>query len=703
MTDLRAFSYENFAHSDHHPVSIVPFTSVDIQNEGELISWLQETSHDLSQYYASYRDMYKDNINVYAGNVLNNSSVFPNKRNNELNIIQPIVESHVSRVTSSRAHVSVLPTHADQYSDLVSAQVAEKVLQMSFEHNKVTSLVEDAVRHMLVCGHSYIAVEWDDNAGKIIDRLKESVPILDEEDNPLEDDNGFPLMHNPRIREGDIKYRVMAPYEVLEQPGEWESNKDWLIHIEFVDVHKLQENYPKVAPLIHPTPVGPSFDSDMFLNSLGQDDKRAIVYTLYHRSTPAFPNGRLIKATSEVVLENVDLPYPSLNDYSLLPVVRVHDRRVPGFRMPLPMTVMEAGKNHQRLFNRISHNINRDMSLRVPKWFNHVGSGVRPSQLNNSESIVTWKGEPWQKPTFESPPSVSNEQFAYRDKIMSELQVNTGSSHIMNEPPPNTRAAQMLQHQEEQEFRRAEPLIRHVNDFIAELGRITLAVMADTYMDDDERVIRLVGGTSIAAVQNFKTSDLLGPFDVKYERTSALPESKQGRLNEATRMYQLGLIDDQQYKKIIGFNEDPDFVTAETKAYEKQILENDLMRRGEKVEAPLEHEDHVEHLRAMYPLIQSVEFSEMPDQIKEGIIGHAMAHELFAWKRAQVSFNYSLKVNKHVEFLFFSALPEAVPIQAGNPVPGDDTMKNRANTPGLGPQGRLDPTDQPGPANPEAI
>ena len=89
----------------------------------------------------------------------------------------------------------------------------------------------------------------------------------------------------------------------------------------------------------------------------------------------------------------------------------------------------------------------------------------------------------------------------------------------------------------------------------------------------------------------------------------------------------------------------------------------------------------------------------MPDEIKSQYISHAMAHEMFAWKRAQISLGYAIKVTQHVKWMFFSALPAAIPVSVDAPVSpaADEILQERAVTPGL-----VKP-QQAGPDNPELV
>lgn len=701
-----------YGRSGHQPISITPFNELDLQDEKEILSWMGRTTRELFDYHSAYRRLHRENLGMYVGDApgsynleMWNGSSFsylPNTGRKDLNVVHPIVETHLSRITSSRANVSVLPVHSNEFNDLSAAKNAESALRQSFDQRSFNDKLEQVARTMLICGYGYMLVNWDEMAGPPLLEAAVDIPVMDEEGNPKLDDDGEPLVLPGNIRMGDVNYKPLRPDQVLECPGIWGETVDWVVVMELHDIYRLRQQYPSVAHKIECDKINPAFEEDFLLAEMRGTEHQVVVYTLYHRSTPEFPEGWQITTTATVVLESVPLPYPSLNKYGLLPVERVHDTQVPGYALPLPMSVMEAGKAYAETFNRVDRLIRKDMSLSVPKWVVHLLSGTNKSQLSTLSNYVNYKGTPDMKPELIRPSATSSEFFAYRDRLLQELQVNTGSANMLNKPPPNTRAATMLQHLEEQEFARAEPLIRHMNDFISRIGRISIAIMADKYTEDpldSLRLIKLSGGKGPSSFIRLQTADLVGPFDVRYERTSALPESKQGRLNEAARLFEMGLIDEQQYKTIIGFDTDPDLQTAESKAYESQLLENDLMLRGQQVEAPLEYQDHVEHLRAMYPIIESIEYAEAPPEIKELFVLHAMAHEMFAWQRAQVSLRYAMKVEKHVKWMFFSALPAAIPVGVDNPVSpaAQEIATTRMTTPGL-----VAP-EKAGPDNPESV
>jgi len=437
MTDLFKHGFVN--PSGITPVSIDPFTSVDLENETDVLRWMMDTSEQLLQYYAPYRRMYAENIAVYTGMPFSEAAfawsggawdrpIMNKQSRNQLNVIQPIIEAHLARITQSRAKVSVLPVHNNEYKDLSAAKTAEKLIEMSFRDRKMNDRLEDASRIMLVCGHSYLLAEWNPEIGPAMPELEEELPVLNEDTGePEVDEDGNPIMIRPDYKIGDVDYRAMMPDQILEQPSRRWEDKDWVIRMETEDVYKLRERYPTVALDIKPAELHPSLAAENTMWKKNKSENQTPVLYLYHKATKAHPEGRLIIATPDVVLENTTLPYPTLNKAGLLPIVRLHDTLPPGYEMPLPLTVLQSGKAYQRLFNNINSNITRNMSLNVPKWIVHSGSGVRLAHLNNTSNIVQYKGSV--RPTLDSPASTPAEFFAYRDRIRQELEQTTGASH----------------------------------------------------------------------------------------------------------------------------------------------------------------------------------------------------------------------------------------------------------------------------------
>ena len=190
-----------FGAGDGVPINfeLRPLSAVNLDDSDEVLGWVKETSENLVDYYSAYRDLYYDNMMLYLGIEKKDDWVSwtygsdltdyrKRSRTSNFNLIQPIVESFVSRLSSSRSSVSVLPQHSNEYKDLAAAKTATSLIEQSFRANKADRLFESAARTMLVTGAAYVAIEWDDNAGPLkpeaMASSQRAIQKVDEQGNP---------------------------------------------------------------------------------------------------------------------------------------------------------------------------------------------------------------------------------------------------------------------------------------------------------------------------------------------------------------------------------------------------------------------------------------------------------------------------------------------------------------------------------------
>jgi len=641
---------------------------IDLENEKEILSWFSKTTLSLSEYYASWYSMCQENIAVYTSispsdkyaNWTGDLPVSANKdKNSKTNFVAPIVETHVSRLTSSRATVSVLPVHSSEYTDKAAAQTSEQVIKTIFKDRKVEVLLEQVARHMLVCGSGYMVTYWDPDIGP------------DDSSKASPDDPMLPKM-------GDVNYKMLNYNQILQEPVPFDQ-MDWFIEIDRVNVERLKEKYPNNESDITPDTWDPYIQGDQ-TSYFGQNtDKAATVLTLYHRSTSKTRDGLMIIVTKNTVLEVRSLPYPKLNAQRKLPLCRYDDTIPPGMVMPIPLTVLETAKGPQAQINQLNKNINRNINISAPKWVVKRGT-VTPEHLNNAAAVLSYRGD--RPPALITANTVPRELFDYRSLLVNDIHSNTGAfKQSFGGAAPNTRAGVMLEFHEEQEFKRAEPLIKRYNDFISDVAYITLCIASDYYTEEDDRKTKVIADKTGGPFRRFKVADLQGSYDVIVERTSALPDTKEGKLRWIVQLAQAfpDKFTWEQVKKALDFTSDKDLKTGETEAYELQTLENDILMRGMPAQAPQEYQDHVAHLHAIYPLIDSIGFAESPDELKLMVLDHTRAHEMLAWKKAITNPIYAMKVMQIPEFpKVFVSLPSIMPISAANPMPVPQTESKYA-------------------------
>jgi hypothetical protein len=656
-----------YPHSSHNLLgtgSLIPkLTSpedINLDSEPDIIRWLDETTFSLSEFYASWYRMCLENISIYTGVTPYDQHVswagdipisVQQEKNTKTNFVCPLVETHVSRLTGTRAAVSVLPAHSTEYSDKSAAKTGEQVAKTILYDRKYDHYLEKSVRQMLICGSSALKVDWDPKLGTC----------------KVDPQTGIPECM------GDVGFKLLAYDEVFIEPAP-RDEIGWYIEIDRVNVERLKEQYPHKASSIQEDTHNPFMHGDDTQVVGYNHDKAATVFTLYQKATDNLPNGLMIKATKREVLEVSEFPYPSMNKVRQLNLCLLDDIVPPGMVIPIPLTVLEASKGPQVQVNQLNKIISRNISISAPKWIVQRGS-VSVEHLNNAAAVLQYRGST--RPSLETASTVPAEVMNYRQTLIDNMRENTGAfKQSFGDAAPNTRANSMLEFHEEQEFKKAEPLIKRVNDFISESVKKALMVASDYYQDDQDRTIQVMGRRPSGPYRRFKAAELSGSFDIRIERTSNLPDSKEGKLRWVTTLAQNfpGKFDWEQVKKALDLSDDSALETPETAAYELQLLENDMLFQGVPCKSPTEYQDHISHLKAIYPIIDSIPFAELPESLKKGFLSHVMAHEMFAWKKSLTNAAWATKLMQMPHFpKVFISLPSVMPpVSAEMPVPAPE-------------------------------
>jgi hypothetical protein len=153
----------------------------------------------------------------------------------------------------------------------------------------------------LLTAESYVVKDWDPNAGTEV----------------RPDEAGKPIMN------GDLTQTV---YSVWNAARDWrhpDGKNPWYIFSRRVNKWELAAKYPAYAQEIIKQSYTQSVAQPYFCDPLSPDDDYIEEHYFIHFPTPALPNGRIARFTSDVVFLNVDeYPYPTRN------VIRATDQEM---------------------------------------------------------------------------------------------------------------------------------------------------------------------------------------------------------------------------------------------------------------------------------------------------------------------------------------------------------------------------------------
>lgn len=251
------------------------------------------------------------NINFMMGNqysyIASNGSVREDEKQyfwqekEVFNQIAPIVETRISKISSSMPNVTVVPASMEE-SDFESAKLSKQILSSVSNRLNLVDIQKTATTWSELCGTAFYKVIWNTNSGKMV----------------ATDDTGN------KIKEGDVQIEVVSPFEIFPDNLSCERLEDInsIIQARAVDIDQVRTEWgiDVDAEDVH------AFTLDSTTNNLGglgynahinkvaniELSHHCVLIERYIRPCKNLPNGRLTVVAGGKLLFDGDLPY--LND-----------------------------------------------------------------------------------------------------------------------------------------------------------------------------------------------------------------------------------------------------------------------------------------------------------------------------------------------------------------------------------------------------
>ncbi len=270
------------------------------------------------------------NINFMMGNqysyIANNGAIREDEKQyfwqekEVFNHIAPIIETRISKVSSSTPNIMVVPASTNE-ADVESAKLSKEIINSVSNRVNLQDIVKNALTWSEICGTSFYKIVWNTNSGKMV--------ASDELGN--------------QIHEGDVQIEVVSPFEIFPDNLACErlENVKSLIHARAVEISEIKMQW---GVDVQPESVY-SFSLDSNVGNLGglgydahinkvsnvQLTNHCVVIERYVRPTKNRPNGRLTIVAGDKLLFDGDLPY--INDElggRTFPFVKQVSNYIPG-------------------------------------------------------------------------------------------------------------------------------------------------------------------------------------------------------------------------------------------------------------------------------------------------------------------------------------------------------------------------------------
>lgn len=630
---------------------VKPFSSVADKKDEEVLSWLKQVKDALLEQGSNRTQKQRENMLHYRGvptRKWDRASDFNGRRLNRIkkvvvNHLFDLVETKVSQMNRLKPAVEVLPTN-DEWEDKSAAKVVDMLIKHLWYVNNIDYLSQKMHRAARIFGETYAFVDWDSSKGDLhpayVQGRDMGLKQIELPDGEIHD------MEKP-VKTGDVCYEIEVPWRVLLQRKPCYEESEYLFRIKLVPTDVLKKQYPEKKGKIDITDDLRAFDMEELQDRFIEE--HTVVYEFWHKKIGEVHDGAYIKFTDECILQRG----PHKFTHGGFPCIRLTDLDAPDVlngisKMEMIIPIQNMINNGETL---ISKNI---WLMAHAKWVVPRGA-VKIEQLGNDNTVVQYQGPtpPQMVQTQPNPPEV----YGWVEGLKQKAQTVYGSHGISRgEVPKGITAASALQFLNELENERATTDIAKHGFMIRELAQMSIAVAADKYDINDGRMVRIVGENNKYLIRHFDVANLNKNYDVKYDLSTGLPETKSARYQRILDAMQRNpqMLQPERWEELLEFANEKKMQTLISEAVKAADSENEDLMQGLPVALPEEWEDHIQHWDSHARCMQSRSFKEeATPEVRAAFKEHILVTEKAMLEKAKTNPLFQSKLATLVNFPIF--------------------------------------------------
>lgn len=647
-----------------------PFQFRDDPNDKEkTLDWLNSNFEILEHASRSRFITYRRHHALYKGIHWRFSDVRNSDRDIEyterkprhtVNFVKEMVDTKVSQMARFRANIALIPAH-DEQSDINNVKGCKLLLDARSEEIDLEIIHQDADMIKYVYGIVFQFVLWNPDAGPLHPSYRKLNEMYG---NDLPSKYKRKLKKTGPIHVGDVDVVNYGPDRVFPEINKrkW-CDVNHFDYIEWVNIHQLKADYPHLEDEIQ---QNKRERYDFELMEISRPEDEVMVRHFYHKKTKYLPEGAHIIYTDDVILEMRNFPY----DDGRLPFVWDGDGRIYGELWP--RSFIGDIEQMQRYYNNIQSAQARDLGIgSAPKWVAPKGA-CKIHHYNNEFTLMEFRGAIAPKLVQGNP--VSEQSFTVQDRLERKIAKHSKVYDITRgEVPQGVTANSALRFLDEQESQRnmTEEQRRKVR--VLAVYRMMLYRMAQFYKESDERTVKKLGRNNEYIIKSVKKANFSMVADIRLQNSSALPDTKTGRISTIVDL-NIATQKDPVFKKeeiikMLDLGLDDAFKDEATVAVDsaKQILE--MLIEGESVPEPEPYDNLLVYYSIFGKAVQTISFKmKTPGGIKERILQYLMTLELLMYDKATKNQAFLMELLQVKSYPVIFTLPEPLSMLLPQPV-----------------------------------
>lgn len=393
-------------------------------------------------------------------------------------------------------------------------QIARNLLDYYVDVKGLDGYAKTAAEYAIFLGEGYLIDEWDPTIGDV---------VLSDEKKKGKD-----------IYAGDIVYENASPLDVARDLGvRHYRDLEWVIVTTYRNKYSLAAKYPEIKEKIENYDYKPQAD-DLYLHERARLETDYVpIHTLYHKKSPAMPNGRIVRVVDNIVLFDSPIPYANF------PVKRIAPNEI--HFLPIGYSVGFDLLQLQRIKDMLESTIatNQDMfgvqNITVP-----VGSNLSPEVFLDGLNVIYYdpdRGKVEPMNLVQTP----REIFENKQSVVQEMEVLSAVNSVMRgAPTSNIRSgnqAALIQAMGTQFNSQYE---RSYTSFLEDVANSLIDMFKE--FADSPRIIDIAGKSEKFYMKEFKGEDVSQIKRIVVKTVDPLLKTMTGRQAVADSMLERNLL-----------------------------------------------------------------------------------------------------------------------------------------------------------------
>jgi len=577
-------------------------------------SYLSKIERSWRAYYGEY---YGDSGNSHGISYGGESGEIVNLAvNHYRNLARHI---HVM-VTGTRPAFQCRAINTDRKS-LIQAKLGNGLLDYYMREMRLEEILKQAVEYAIILGSGYVKLEWNSTKGKVYDFVEpdpSSIIDEDEDGNPL-DEKGNILEALP-LFEGDMEYSLVSPYDIIfDSTKEYFDKNEWVVCRSKICKYSLAAKYPEYADeIIELDTVDKEQKSkrDSSYSKTHQTDD-VFVKELFHKRTPAMPNGKyMLYVNEDIILEDTMLPYRDL------PIYRITPSSIIG--TPYGYTDMFDLLPLQEMLNSMYSTAATNISaFGVQSILSPRGAGIEQEQVGNGMQFLHYNHDAG-KPEPLQLTATSPEVYQMMGLLEKTMETLSGVNSVARgNPEQSLRSGNALALVQSQALQFVSGLQQSYVRLLEDVGTGTINILKD--FASSPRMIAIAGVNNTSEMTTFKADDIKSINRVIVDSGNALMNSTAGRAQVAENLLQMGLIDNIDKYLMVLNTGNLDYLT-DGKIDNLTLIksENEAMVKGE-IQQAIWSERHSMHIKEHMEVLNDTELKK-DSQLVQLVLDHVQEH-----------------------------------------------------------------------------